>query len=395
MTEHSDEQENKTRLLHDFHYAALGGRCRTATYINPNLVDLGQYEWLEAECADGRGWDLKVMKAAPALGYDDELQIQQIYLEECRHMNFGAMVLKLTSYQKAQESIGYIIDANDSGNIAGARLFRDLAEEQGIVFNMADEPVAPEYGLITKPGVYLSRAFNIAAANPKNMPMAPLSLVTEGAPEGHIQAVVAAPQNNLTLPAIPVGSALSARDRKHISECMIALNRAVDIVVSKGMNNPLYCDDRQKLIEVPRYKVFVSLFEELILPLRQNKANFPPFSLLKPHLDSFTYQAFRIVGRHMKADFERGLTKYKDKKVNAMLDDARQRCSIALERVSRGASSKVFDLFAYDEGDIEAQKVNDLAELRGIVTRILAQLQGEGPAPAAGVRGEIPRPVLP
>lgn len=386
MTTQGHHDDNQARLMGNFTYAVHGGRCRTATYINLNLVELGQFEWLEAECADGRGWDLKVMKAAPAPGYDDELQIQQIYLEDYRHMNFGAMVLKLAAYQKAQSTLGFILDADDSGNLAGARLFRDLAEEQGIVFNMAEEPVAPEYGLITKPGIYLSRAFNLAA-NAHNV-------AVENTPTERFQAAVTASQNNPTLAVIPAGSELSSRDRKNIADCMIALNRAVDIVIHKGTNNPLYVDDIQTFISVPRYKVFVKQFEELLTPLRKNTMNYPPFALLGPHLNSFTYQAYRIVGRHMKANFEGSLTGYKDKKVNAMLDDARQRCSIALERVSPGASSKVFDLLAYDEGNIETQKENDLAELRRIVAGVLAQLQGEGPAPA-GIQRERPQPAQP
>ena len=382
MTEHFDEQENKNRLLRDFHYAALGGRCRTSTYINPILADLAQYEWLEAECADGRFWDVKVMKATVTGGAPEDIKVQQTYLDTASQLNFGAMILKLSDYQKAQAALGYLRDESDLGALAGAVHFRDAAVPQGIVFDASDDPIASQNGLIRKSGTYAITAFAAVST-----------------------AVVVAEQTvtpeDFKLPSVVSGPPLTAHDRKLMTDCITSLNRITENLAKRLTYDDLLCSNSFYAIpsfSKSNYTVFVSQFDSLMAPIRANKTGSARLAQITQELDFFAYQVFRMLGQRMKANFESGQGHYSDKKTNTLIDLARERCMLALEKSSPGASSTVLDLFAYETGaDVKEQKSQDMANLRRTIDRIQHQLQGVNPGSAiaetpVGIQPDTPWP---
>jgi hypothetical protein len=396
MTQAFDAQDNQNRLQHDFHYAALGARCRTFTFINPNLAELGHYEWLESECADGRTWDIKTMKATVHGDAPDDIQVQQIYLDGAQGLNFGAMVLKLSDYQKAQDALGFLRDESDLGALAGADHFRDVAVKQGIAFNENDEPVAAQNGLIRKSGTYAITAFAAASA---------------------IQTAVATVDAAAVVPVdlkLPVmaGPPLTTQERKAMTDCVTTLNRIAEKLEHKlNYNDLLHCNSMMGIpgFSKSSFTIFVSTFDGLMAPILANKEDSPRLAQITQDLQLFTYQVFRMMGRNMTSSFEEGGSHYNDKKTSALIEQARTRCMLALEKVSPGASSAVFDLFAYDPpidttgnagyggNSVEEQDKQDQKDLRRIIARIQDQLQNATIAPTAsaprvGIQPDAPWP---
>lgn len=382
MTQPFDAQDNQNRLLHDFHYAAPGARCRTVTFINPNLAEFGHYEWLESECADGRTWDIKTMKATVHGDAPDDIQVQQIYLDNAQGLNFGAMVLKLSDYQKAQEALGYLRDESDLAALAGAGHFRDVAMKQGIAFNENNDPIASQGGLIRTSGTFAITAFAAASAlkSESNQLVLPESL---------------------QLPTPVAGPPLTVQERKSMTDCMTTLNRIAELLAQRLFSDDLLLSS--SVFAIPswsksNYTVFVSQFDALMAPIWENKTASARLAQISPELNLFTYQVFKIMGTRMTYNFEQGDTHYSDKKTAALIESARERCAQALETVSPGASSSVLDLFSYDSGVADADDGDKKKDKSGkkklslIISRIQAQLQSENVAttPSANLVGIQP-----
>lgn len=137
--------------------AVTGAACRTATFINPNKMDLGHREWLEANRIAGQGWAVRHMTLKPGMVEGEAEKIAQTYLagsnKPGQGMAFIDALLKLHEYETAQPLLGYFPDPDDAGVITGAAHYRALAEAEGFAFNGAGI-VLPVSGLIVEDGEF-------------------------------------------------------------------------------------------------------------------------------------------------------------------------------------------------------------------------------------------------
>lgn len=155
-------------LRHDFARATSGSdRARTATFINANLADLGVCEWMEAYSLNGADWTLKRMVLYP---HEGNGVIHQHTQTQHPTMNFITALQSLVDYETAQAALGYVIDADDRGQVTGTPLLRDVAKTEGIPHDVNGRLVIPQKGHIVDDGAYPLDAFAVAAAGQvKNM----------------------------------------------------------------------------------------------------------------------------------------------------------------------------------------------------------------------------------
>ncbi len=99
------DKEDRKRLT-DICYAARGERCRTRTFINPNLGDAPHYEWMEAECQNGRDWAIKIMKATLPVVAPEEPANRQVFMPYDQGWSkhgvtaFGPLLSDICEYEK-------------------------------------------------------------------------------------------------------------------------------------------------------------------------------------------------------------------------------------------------------------------------------------------------------
>ena len=320
------DQDNTTRLKEKFRFAEAGARCRTASFINPSLASLGQSEWMEAECSTGQGWDIKIMKLYPSSVENQSAEIEQTYLEAQRNLSFGAMVLKLTEYQKAQAALGFPEDPQDSGQITGARPYRDLAEEAGIAFDVSGEPVAPVQGLITIAGRYPADAF-MKAQKAVSMYAATALTITDQTVSG---------STALSVPAAEFPMEEILKYKKIVG----LLTTLAEKVKSDGGRNILDKEHTDYVIfyySSPKYNAIEykldAVFAE-IGKLVKSPDGMPDF--LKERLNLFEFQTFRIMSSSIISLFENNGSHANDKKSNAALKSSMQRCEAAWKKINPG-----------------------------------------------------------
>ena len=327
-------QDNATRLKEEFRFAVKGARCRTAGFINPHLAALGQSEWMEAECANGRDWDIKTLKATPGEAPGDELMVEQHYLPAYRGLSFGAAVLELAEYQRAQSALGLLTDDDDIAAQAGAPHFREVAERAGIVFNAEGDPVAPDHGLVTQPGRYpisaLKKAYDFEQERPR-----------ESMPET-LQG-----RSLQTLPPTTPHSEHYIRQ--------VLLGRVT------GVLNELIRDHKEKAASealsdhydglpvpyLPEYFMFAKSFDKRMARLRSKE--FSEFTQLTAGLDHFTFHTFRLSAAWILHNISRGAHYSNREKAQEALQDAIKRCQGAAELIQPGIKLDMSDLLDFSK----------------------------------------------
>lgn len=320
------DQNNATRLKEKFRFAKAGARCRTAGFINPSLASLSQSEWMEAECSTGQGWDIKIMKLYPSSVENQSAEIEQTYLEAHRNLSFGAMVLKLTEYQKAQAALGFPQDPQDSGRITGARDYRDLAEEAGIAFDVSGEPIAPVQGLITIAGRYPADAF-MKAQNAASMFAATALTITEQTVSG--SAALSVPATEFPMEEI-------LKYKKIVG----LLTTLAEKVKSEGGRNVLDKDCTDYVIfysSSPKYNAIEYKLDAVFAEIgKLAKGSDGMSDFLKERLNLFEFQTFRITSTSIISLFEKDGSHANDKKSNAALKSSMQRCEAAWKKINPG-----------------------------------------------------------
>jgi len=338
-------QDNTARLKEEFRFAAKGARCRTATFINPNFAALGQFEWMEGECANGRDWDIKMMKIIPGYGTGDELIVEQKYLPEYRGLTFGAVVLKMAEYQRAQKALGFLVDENDAAAQAGAPHFHDIAGQAGIVFNTDGDPVAPVQGLIVQPGRFPISAFKAAAACMERHDILP---VTAG-----------------------LSSARSFDEEMQVAKIvdilngmMVSLERHATESVLKWGSNPFR----------PGYFYFTKSFDSGFEQLRRLEQPLPVIDSLDVRLSLFKFHAFRIAGAWALQAIKNGGSYYGERRSKAVVEDALHRCQDAVQSIKPelGTDMSIMDFSKAITVDPLGAQHPDLQPLKDIVSAIEA-----------------------
>ncbi|MGZ9098036.1 MAG: hypothetical protein ACXW30_07060 [Micavibrio sp.] len=346
-------QDNATRLKEEFRFAAKGARCRTATFINPNFAALGQRDWMEAECANGKSWDIKIMKFSPPENLNENPDeggvIEQAYLNAHRDISFGSAILKLTEYQQGQKALGFLPDAADTGQIAGAPLFTPMAEKVGIAFDVDGNPVAPVKGLITVSGRYPASAFNKVQsaladlARPVSTALAPV----------HVE--------------ISIDEALRRKKIVGILTTLVAEMKEMKgdplgsiIVIDLGLF--FIRGTKYQSFKGTKYQSFAKKFDESYANIQKITGPQSPYRqddfmrYLKQKLDLFEFHTFQIAAASI---IDRGTW-------NTSLKDSIRRCEVAWEKVNPGTEMPREKVFSPSQIGITV--LEDLvAEISGVI----------------------------
>lgn len=362
------DQDNAILLKEKFRYAVAGARCRTASFINPSMVELDRAEWMEGECPDARGWCVKIMKFFPGDQVDGG-SIEQTYLSDYRSMSFGEMVLKLTEYEEAQNKLGFLIDPADRGQVAGAPLFRDLAEKQGMAFTLKGQPVAPIHGLITVPGRYPADAF-------KKVSQVSSAFALVRQDHGGENSFA------LTTPA----QQLDLAEQLTVKKIAAFLNKITNALEENGTRYSLM---NTGLSFSPKFNKFVRAFDEAfgkIADLRQslrNTTSLETSEFISKDLELFHFQVFRLSTSWIIYQFANDADYADSKKAEKALQLSHRRCAAAWEVLHPDTdfdADKVFDFSKAAKNLHRNYPDPDTSELDRIVTE-LQTLCGEDAGP--------------
>lgn len=351
-------QDNSTRLKEEFRFAAKGARCRTATFINPNFAALGQSEWMEAECANGRDWNIKTMKIVPGYATGGELLVEQNYLSEYCGLTFGAIVLKMVEYERAQNALGFLSDENDTAAQAGAPPFREIAVRAGIVFNADGDPVASVHGLVVQPGRYPISAFR-AAYDAMQMNRKAPALTTPG-----------------TLPIQRRLSCDQMMDEIKIASLLNEITNelkemATGSVLGWAGGNPFR----------PGYSYFVKFFDKKFAELRRMEQPFSPIENFDARLNLFKFHAFRIAGAWAVHTIKNGKSAYSKRRSIAVVEDALHRCQEAAQAIGPGIE---IDLSVMDFSQASKGDASDPVPDLGVLKEMVAAIEALSVPPAQG-----------